>query len=238
MSRCNGMLPAIVTSVDDPQNLGRVKVKFDWQDDAPETFWARIAAPMAGNDRGAFFMPEENDEVLVGFEHGSTAHAYIVGFLWSTPDKPPEGAKQKKRCIKTVLNHELLFDDDGSSSSVTLKTQNGYQLKLDDANNKITLSTPDSVSIELDAAQGGGPSITLSLPTGNSVTLDSTGLTVNAPVGEVSVNALTVDLTATMVSIDAAVTQINGLVQVNGAIIADSIVSPVYTPGVGDLLGL
>jgi phage baseplate assembly protein gpV len=132
----------------------------------------------------------------------------------------------------------LLFDDDSSSSSITLTTQNGYQLKLDDANNKITMSTPDSVSIELDAAAGGGPAIKLSLPTGNSVTLDSTGLTVSAAVGQLSVTALSVDITAATVSIDAPFTQVNGILQVNGAVIANAVSAQVYTPGIGDLLGL
>jgi phage baseplate assembly protein gpV len=238
MSRLSGVVPALVTGLDDPKKLGRVKVRFDWQDDGPETYWARVAAPMAGKDRGAFFMPEENDEVLVAFEFGSTAHAYIVGYLWSSPDNPPFGAKQAERGIKTVLGHKLQFDDDSSNASVTLVTQNGYQLKLDDANNKITLSTPDSVTLELDAASGGGPSASLTLPTGNSLTIDSSGVTVNAPVGELNVNALEVNVTATAVNIDAPVTQINGLVQINGALIATAVSAQVYTPSIGDLFGL
>jgi uncharacterized protein involved in type VI secretion and phage assembly len=83
MSRLMGMIPAVVTDLDDPKRLGRIKAKFDWQGDSPETFWARVAAPMAGAGHGAFFMPEKNDEVLVAFEHGSSAHAYIVGYLSS-----------------------------------------------------------------------------------------------------------------------------------------------------------
>lgn len=238
MSRIQGVVPAVVTELDDPKQIGRIKVQFDWLDDAPETYWARIAAPMAGNGRGAFFMPEIGDEVLLAFDHGSTDFPYVVGFVWSGVDKPPEDANHSKRCIRTVLGHELLFDDDSSSSSITLTTQNGYQIKLDDAGNKITLTTPDSVSVELDAATGGGPSISMSLPTGNSVSLDSTGLTVTAAVGQVTVNALSVNVTAPTVSIDAALTQINGVLNVNGAVLATSVTAAVYTPSVGDLLGL
>ena len=230
------MVPGVVAAVDDPDRLGRVKVKFDWQDDAPESYWARVAAPMAGNGRGAFFMPEVNDEVLVAFEQGSTTMPYVVGYLWSKPDKPPEGSTQTKRCIKTVLGHELLFDDDSSSAQISLKTAGGHQLALDDAGNKITIRTPDSVAVELDATSGGGPSVKISLPTGNSVTLDATGLTVNAPVGQLNVTAMAVTLNATSLMVNAPVTTFSGLVTVGGALVTTSVVSPTYTPGAGNLV--
>ena len=63
-----GVAIAIVTNNKDPDNLGRIKIEFPWLSDKDESPWARILTPMAGNDRGMYFLPEINDEVLVAFE--------------------------------------------------------------------------------------------------------------------------------------------------------------------------
>src|SRR5262249_14595935 len=85
-----GVVPAIVTNNNDPKGMGRVKVKFPWIDVDLESNWARVAAVGAGNNRGLFWLPEVNDEVLVAFEHGDFNQPYIVGNLWNGKDKTPE----------------------------------------------------------------------------------------------------------------------------------------------------
>ena len=80
-------------------------------DGGPESSWARIAAPMAGSNYGAFFMPQVDDEVLVSFDHGDVSHPYVVGFCWSQAGQPPFSAKQTQRGIQTVAGHQLVFDD-------------------------------------------------------------------------------------------------------------------------------
>jgi phage baseplate assembly protein gpV len=236
MSRVSGVVSGIVSSVSDPASLGRVQVQFDWMPGTPQSFWARVAAPMAGGKRGAFFMPELNDEVLVSFDQGDVSHPYVIGYCWSNADEPPFGANLKERGIMTVLGHQLLFNDDPSVNAITLSTPSSYALTLDEVNNKVTLATANGVSIELDDPTAGNPKISLTLPTGNSVVLDSTGLTVTIATGEVNVTALSATITAPAVTIDAAVTNVTGVLNVAGAVIAGGIVSPTYTPGVGNLL--
>ncbi|MGA2395881.1 MAG: phage baseplate assembly protein V [Candidatus Lustribacter sp.] len=233
MSRLPGVVSGIVNSVDDPANLGRIQVQFDWMDGAPQSYWARVAAPMAGGKRGAFFMPELNDEVLVSFDHGDVSHPYVIGYCWSNPDQPPFSATQKKRGIMTVLGHQLLFNDDASSSSITLSTPAGYTLTLDETNKKITVATAAGISTVLDDT---GPSITLTLPTGNVVTLDATGLNVTIAAGQVNVTALSATITAPAVTIDAAATTVTGVLTVAGAVIANGVVSPTYTEGIGNFI--
>jgi phage baseplate assembly protein gpV len=235
MSRLPGVVSGIVNSLDDPASLGRVQVQFDWMDGGPQSYWARVAAPMAGGKRGAFFMPELNDEVLVSFDQGDVSHPYVVGYCWSNADQPPFGAKLKQRGIMTVLGHQLLFNDDPAVNSITLSTPSGYSLTLDEINKKITLTTPGSVSIELDDVSA-SPKIALTLPTGNSVVLDSTGLTATIAAGEVNVTAMSATITAPSVTIDAAMVTMSGALTVTGPVIAGGIVSPTYTPGVGNLL--
>ncbi len=237
MSRLPGVVSAIVSSVSDPATLGRIQVQFDWMDGAPQSYWARVAAPMAGGKRGAFFMPELGDEVLVSFDHGDVSHPYIVGFCWSNADQPPFSAKQNQRGITSVLGHQLLFSDDAGSSKIVLSTPNsGYALTLDATHGKITLATETGIGVEIDDAQAGGPSIALSLPTGNSITLDATGVTVMAPAGALNVLALSATITAPAVTIDAAETTITGALTVAGAVIANGVVSPTYTEGVGNFI--
>jgi phage baseplate assembly protein gpV len=233
MSRIPGVVAAIVKSLDDPSSLGRVQVNFDWMGDAPDGYWARVAAPMAGGDRGCFFMPEVNDEVLVAFDHGDVAHPYVIGYCWSQPDQPPFGADLEKRGIRTVAGSELIFDDNaGASPTISLTTKGGFKLMLDESGAKITIATGAGVTIELDDAP---PQVQVTLPTGNSLTLGPTGLDVSVAAGTLTATAMTATITAPSVTIDAALTTVTGVLNVGGAVIAGGIVSPTYTPGAGNI---
>ncbi|MFN2462151.1 MAG: phage baseplate assembly protein V [Candidatus Velthaea sp.] len=233
MSRIPGVVPAIVKSVSDPDNLGRVQVNFDWLDDAPDSHWARVASPMAGGERGCFFMPEIGDEVLVAFERGHVDFPYVVGYCWSSPDKPPFGANLEKRGIKTVAGSELIFDDNpGASPTITLTTRGGFKVLLDESGAKITIATGGGTTIELDDRP---PQVQVHLPTGNALTLGPAGLDINVAAGQLTVEALSVTVTAPTVTIDAAMTTVSGVLTVAGPVIANGIVSPTYTPGAGNI---
>lgn len=215
MSRVTGVLSGVVKCLDDPQHLGRIKVSFDWMTDNPESHWARVVSPMAGPKRGLFVMPELGDEVLVAFDQGHDDHPYVIGYCWSSTDEPPYGANLHKRGLTTVLGHELTFDDRPGSPSITLRTPAGYEVRLDEPDGKVSVS----------------------LPNGNELTLDGAGLTVNVLTGSVDVNAMSVRVVAPLVEIDAALTTASGVLQVGGAVIANGgVVSPTYTPGIGNLL--
>ena len=234
MSRVPGVVSGHCQELDDPNNLGRVQVNFDWMDDAPDGYWARVAAPMAGGDRGCFFMPEVDDEVLVAFDHGDVSHPYVIGYCWSKPDKPPFGADLEKRGIKTVAGSELIFDDNsGASPTITLTTQGGFKLLIDETGEKITISTGRGVSMELEDTPA---QVQVTLPTGNSLTLGPSGLTVSVPTGQLDVTATTATITAPSVTIDSAAVTVTGVLTVAGPVIAGGIVSPTYTPGAGNLL--
>ena len=79
-----------MTQNDDPDELGRVRVKYPALGDETEGWWARVAAPGAGKDRGLLMMPLVGDEVLVGFEHGDARRPFVLGSLWNGEDKPGE----------------------------------------------------------------------------------------------------------------------------------------------------
>ena len=89
LQKIYGVVIGIVTNNQDPDKLGRVKVQFPWLSNEDESFWARIASPMAGDKRGIYFLPEVDDEVLVVFEHGDMRFPYVIGALWNGQDSPP-----------------------------------------------------------------------------------------------------------------------------------------------------
>jgi uncharacterized protein involved in type VI secretion and phage assembly len=150
-----GVVTGIVKRVDDPKRLGRVQLGFPWLNPSYRTDWAPIAAPLTGKSRGAFFMPEIEDEVLVSFEHGSFDHPFIVGFLWNGEHKPPE-TDLKNRVILTPGGHTLRFED-GNAKKIILRSSRGHEVVLDDspAGQTITVKTRGGQSLVLDDKAGG-----------------------------------------------------------------------------------
>jgi uncharacterized protein involved in type VI secretion and phage assembly len=140
MKRYPGVVTGIVKSLDDPDGQGRIELQFPWLSESLRSSWAPVASALAGKERGAFFMPEIDDEVLVAFEHGDINHPFIVGFLWNGVDTPPETTNQN-RIIKTPGGHQLRFEDKDGAKKVILKSNGGHQIEIDDASEKITIKT-------------------------------------------------------------------------------------------------
>ena len=89
-------------SLDDPESLNRVQVRlisYSEIDGQDLPLWARVVAPFAGDDRGVFFMPDLDDEVLVVFLQGDTRYPLVLGGLWSGANAAPAsiGAARQHR---------------------------------------------------------------------------------------------------------------------------------------------
>jgi len=160
-----GVVVGIVRSLDDPSGEGRLQLEFPWLGRV-RSAWAPVAAPMAGKERGAWFMPELDDEVLVAFEHGDFDHPYVVGFLWNGVDRPPD-TDNKHRLIKTPGGHQLRFEDNDGVKKVVLRTEAGFRVEMDEAAKSLTVATPGQLSITLDDTnqlielKGGGRAIAM-----------------------------------------------------------------------------
>jgi len=162
MKGYGGVVPGIVKSLDDPDGLGRIELIFPKTSESVRSGWARVAAALAGKDRGAFFMPEIDDEVLVAFEDGDFHCPYIVGFLWNGVDTTPE-TTHKNRVIKTPGGHQLRFEDTDGAKKVIVRSNDDHEIEIDDAAQTITIKTKSgALSVTLnDSAQsiklqGGG----------------------------------------------------------------------------------
>lgn len=155
-ARITGVVVGVVTNNQDPDGLGRVKVKFPWLSDADESYWARIVSPMAGNERGLYCLPEVDDEVLVVFEHGDVRFPYVLGALWNGKDKPPadnSDGKNNVRLLKSRSGHVIrLSDEDGKEKIEIVDKSEKNSIVFDTAKNTITLTADKD--IVLSAPQG------------------------------------------------------------------------------------
>lgn len=157
-SKIFGVVVGIVTDNNDPDKLGRVKVKFPWLADDYESFWSRLVQLGAGPDSGGMFIPEVDDEVLVGFEHGDISRPYVIGGLWNGKDKPRLGddlfdhGKVKRRGFVSRRGHRFVFFDDPGQSGIAMLTADGnVKLALKETGSEVHLVCKGKVVVE---AQG------------------------------------------------------------------------------------
>ena len=216
--RWPGVYPAIVSDIADPDGQGRVKVKLPWAPDSGGggyEAWARLATLMAGNNRGTWFVPDVDDEVLVAFEGGDPRRPYVLGGLWNGSDAPPE-----------------TMDGAGNNYKKVIRSRNGVKITLDDQDGqeKLLVETPGGQKITLKDGPG---SVEIVDSNGNSVKLESAGITVQAS-AKVTVNASTVEISAGMVTVNAGMSKFSGVVQAD-TVITNAVVSSSYTPGAGNI---
>jgi uncharacterized protein involved in type VI secretion and phage assembly len=215
--RWYGVAPATVTDISDPDGQGRVKVKLPWAPDGGDgqgyEAWARIATLFAGKDRGSWFIPDVGDEVLVAFEHGDPRRPYLLGGLWNGQDSPPESitSQNYKKVIRSRNGVKITLDDQDGQESLKLETPGGQKFTLKDGPGAVTIEDSN----------------------GNSVKLETTGITVTAS-AKVTINASQVAVSAGMVTVDAGMSKFSGVVQAD-TVIANSVVSASYTPGAGNI---
>ncbi len=216
--RFHGVYPAQVVDVKDPDGQGRVKVRLPWSPDAKGAtleLWARLATLMAGADRGTWFIPDVDDEVLVAFGAGDPRDPFVIGALWNGADAPPES-----------------MDGSGKNDKKTICSRNGVKVVLDDQDGQESfhVETPGGQKVTL---QDGPGSIEIADSSGNSIKLESSGITVTAS-AKVTVNASQVSVSAGMVQVDAGMSKFSGVIQCD-TLITNSVVSASYTPGAGNI---
>jgi uncharacterized protein involved in type VI secretion and phage assembly len=154
-TRLFGLVVGVVTNNQDPDGLGRVKVRFPWLSDDEESHWARIAVPMGGKERGTYFLPEVDDEVLVAFEHGNPSFPYVLGTLWNGKDAPPttnDDGKNNLRLIKSRSGHVIKLNDEDGKETVEIVDKNGNSIVIDTSKDTLTITT--NKDIALAAGQG------------------------------------------------------------------------------------
>ncbi|MEF2967753.1 phage baseplate assembly protein V [Paenibacillus sp. M1] len=166
---------------------GRVKVKIPLLG-MKESNWARLASFMAGKERGAFFLPEIDDEVLVAFENGDVNRPYVIGALWNGKDAPPDinsDGKNNIRMIKSRSGHVLKFNDKQDEESVTLTTAKGHVIRLDDKKGEETVQIID---------KSGKNKIVIQTKDNKIAITSEKDIEIAAPKGKLSIQAKDIEL--------------------------------------------
>lgn len=157
-NKITGVVVGVVTNNTDLEKEGRVKVKFPWMSNELETGWARVAMLGSGADRGAFFAPEVNDEVLVAFDQGDISSPYIVGSLWSGKNKPPTapsgeavmGGKVNQRIVRSRSGHVIVLDDTTGAEKITIQDKTGKNsIEIDSVTNAMTIKCAGDLTIDV-----------------------------------------------------------------------------------------
>lgn len=216
--RWYGVYPALVTDVKDPDGQGRVKITLPWSPDTGDRryeAWARVATLMGGRNRGSWFIPDVEDEVLVSFEGGHPRRPYVVGALWNGTDTPPAS-----------------MDGSGRNPLKVLRSRNGVKITLDDTDGReqFIVETPGGQTLTMKDGPG---AIEIVDSSGSSVKLQTSGISVETS-AKVTINASTVEVTAGMVNVNAGMAKFSGVVKAE-TVITNSVVSASYTPGAGNI---
>lgn len=172
----DAVVVGVVTQNDDPEGLGRVRVKYPALGDQTEGWWARIASPSAGGGRGLMMMPIAGDEVLLAFEHGDVRRPIVIGSLFNGKSKPgslsqTDGSfalgSDKAAAITAAgevtikSGKQLSISSDGE---MQVTSQQGHKL---DAHGSVAVQAGSTVTISAQA------SVTIQAP---SITLKADGV--------------------------------------------------------------
>jgi uncharacterized protein involved in type VI secretion and phage assembly len=140
ISRIDGIIPAVVKELEDPQGEGRFLVEFSWMGGRNVSYWAPMATLMAGNGKGTWFPPAKGDEVFVAFDRGQVDHPIIVGYAWNGVDRPPS-THPRDHLIYTQNGHYIRFldatPDAGSLGGIIIRDAHGNMITL--SNGKISI---------------------------------------------------------------------------------------------------
>jgi len=173
--------PAIVTNNDDGgEKLGRVRVRFFWQENGEETPWIRVLQPYGGDHHGFYFIPEIGDEVMIGFENDNPDKPFVIGNTYHKDTRPDHwyNADNNIKSIRTRNGNQIIFIDENGHEEIRI-------LNKDDSSptNEISLSLSNNGKITIKSAgelEISAESIKISAQ--NDITIDSgqsTKLTAN-----------------------------------------------------------
>ncbi|HEX8238983.1 MAG TPA: phage baseplate assembly protein V [Allosphingosinicella sp.] len=207
---------AIVVSVKDPLELARVQVQLVAADpEGMALVWARVAVPFAGDNYGAFLIPDVGSEVLVVFPAGDAAAPIVIGALWNgataVPEKLPADAVDRWTLTGRNGTRIAIVEESAGQEMVEISTPRGA---------KATLSDSSSGSIELKVGS-------------NTFMMDSEGVSIKTA-NAFKVDASTISLKASTVDVTTPQATFSMAVDCK-TFTAVSITSSTYSPGAGNV---
>lgn len=162
---------AIVTNNSDGQ--GRVQVKFDWQTGSSTTEWIRVMSPDAGSsgavakNRGLVFIPEKDDQVMVGFVHSHPDRPYVMGGLFHGQVGGGGGSGNNIKSLSSKSGHTIELNDAGG---ITIKDKSGVNIIVLDGTDKISVTAGDEIKLSTGSAS-------ITLKANGDITISGTKVT-------------------------------------------------------------
>ena len=141
---------AVVLDNNDPEQMGRVKVKFPWNE-SDETPWVRVMSMGAGKDHGWFCLPEIGDEVLVGYEQGSPDLPIVLGGLYNSDDAPNAEVGDEANSIKafhTRSGNKIILNDTDGDEQINIIGKDGSKILMQSKGPSITIETGGDLTIK------------------------------------------------------------------------------------------
>jgi Rhs element Vgr protein len=146
----SGLQMGIVTDLEDPDSEFRIKCRLPLVSPNDDGVWARLATLDAGDNRGTYFRPEINDEVVIGFLNDDPRYPVILGMVHSSAKAAPEPAKNDNNHKGYVSREKLKITFDDDKKVMTLETPAGNKATLTDDAKGIVLQDQNGNKITLD----------------------------------------------------------------------------------------
>lgn len=212
----HGLQIGVVVQLEsDPDGQDRIRVRIPVIDSNAQGIWTRVASLDAGNNRGAFFMPEIGDEVIVGFINDDPNDPVVLGMLHSSNKPAPTTLKDanNEKGFTTRSKMHLSFNDE--TKTIIIDTPAGNSITIDEQNMKIEIKDQNKNKITMESS-----GITMQSPAnidikaGAVLTLaGGTSLSIGAPSLSVKADA--------DVSIQGAVAKLSssGITEISGSIV-------------------
>ncbi|MFI8606054.1 type VI secretion system Vgr family protein [Cellulophaga baltica] len=140
----------VVLDNNDPDGLGRIKVQFGWQRRmGTSTPWIKMNTPYGGNGKGFYFIPELNEEVLVGFENNNPEKPYVLSAGFNSSAKSGVAdAENNIKAIMTRSGHIIELNDTDGGEMITIKDKNENVFQIDTVNNAISIIALDQMTLK------------------------------------------------------------------------------------------
>src|SRR5271157_1694006 len=228
----------------------RIKVQFHWdregQNDAASSCWIRVASFWAGQGWGAIHLPRIGQEVVVDFLEGDPDCPIVVGSVYNAVKTPPyslpdnktqSGIRSRSSKGGGAANYnEIRLEDKKGSEEILIHAEKDLTTEVEHnetrtvgndrsvtvgnnetisigAAQKITIGSSKTEQVGSDKSLTVGGSETSTIASSRSVTIAS---------GD-SLTAMTVEITATSVTITAPDISIVGNVTIAGTLLCPAI---------------
>jgi len=160
---------------DDPAGENRILVTLPMMQDDKNGIWARLASFYATNKKGSFFIPEVNDDVVLGFLNSDPNYPIILGSLYSSENPPPYELSDENSTKALVTKEGCKIEFDDEKKVVNIETPGKNKISISDEDKGVTIVDENKNSITTD-----GEGITMEDSNGSRIIMSDSGIEIHS----------------------------------------------------------